>query len=596
MQVGDGGILVGGQFTTIGGQMRNRIARLDPATGVADQLNPDSNGTVRSILPEEDNHGIRSILVGGAFTTIGGQIRNKIARLQGLSGGALATFNPNVQGQDVYAIVPQEPSGMLLVGGLFTGIGGQPRNNIARVATYDGSADSFDPNANDGVSSIVVQADGKILVGGAFNGANSIGGQARNRIARLDPDTGLADSFDPNANDTVYSLALQPDGKILAGGLFTGIGGEPRNAFARLSNDTAALQELIVTRTTVTWTRAGSSPQFATVFFSYSTDNLNYTPLGYGYISGGNWVIPGQNLPTEQNIYIHARGYYRGGYFNSSECITDSVRNAFVLPGARPLNLSTRMRVETGDNVGIGGFIITGSAPKHVLLRAIGPSLTQSGVPNALADPVLELRGPDTFVTITNNNWREDPGQEARILATGIPPANDLEAAIDATLLPGTYTAIVRGNGNTSGVALVEVYDLNYFAAAKLANISTRAFVSTGDNIVIAGFVLGTNSGDDGVIMRGIGPSLATAGVPDALADPTLELRDGNGALLVVNNDWQDNPSQAAELIAAGLAPANQLESGIVATLSPGLYTVLLTGLNNDTGIGLVEVYGLGAP
>ena len=146
-------------------------------------------------------------------------------------------------------------------------------------------ADSFDPNANDGVSSIVVQADGKILVGGAFNGANSIGGQARNRVARLDPDTGQADSFDPNANDTVYSLALQPDGKILAGGLFTSIGGEPRTAFARLSNDTAALQELIVTQTTVTWTRAGSSPQFTTVFFSYSTDNLNYTPLGQGFIT-----------------------------------------------------------------------------------------------------------------------------------------------------------------------------------------------------------------------------------------------------------------------------------------------------------------------
>ena len=149
------------------------------------------------------------------------------------------------------------------------------------------------------------------------------------------------------------------------------------------------------------------------------------------------------------------------------------------------------MRVQTGDNVGIGGFIINGTAPKHVLLRAIGPSLTQSGVPNALADPVLELHGPGGFVTITNDNWRDDPVQQAAILATGIAPTNNLEAAIDTTLNPGAYTAVVRGKNNTSGVALVEIYDLSPAVLAKLANISTRALVGTGDNIVIAGFTLG---------------------------------------------------------------------------------------------------------
>ena len=254
------------------------------------------------------------------------------------------------------------------------------------------------------------------------------------------------------------------------------------------------------------------------------------------------------------------------------------------------------MRVQTGDNVGIGGFIITGTAPKHLLLRAIGPSLTGLGVPNALADPVLELHGPGAFATITDDNWRDDPVQEAAILATGIPPTNDLESAIDATLAPGAYTAIVRGKNNTSGVALVEVYDLSQAVLAKLANISTRAFVSTGDNIVIGGFLLGGHNGDDRIVVRGIGPSLTAAGVANALANPTLELRDGNGALLVANNDWQDNPAQAAELTAAGLAPTNQLESGIATTLPPGLYTALLAGLNNGTGVGLVEVYDRGAP
>jgi hypothetical protein len=243
--------------------------------------------------------------------------------------------------------------------------------------------------------------------------------------------------------------------------------------------------------------------------------------------------------------------------------------------------------------VGIGGFIITGTAPKHVLLRVIGPSLTGVGLADALANPMLELHGPGDFVTMTNDNWRDT--QEAAIQATGIPPTDNLESAIDATLAPGAYTAIVRGNGDTSGVALVEVYDLNPAADSKLANISTRAFVSTGDNIVIAGFMLGSNSGDDRIVVRGIGPSLALVGVPDALANPNLELRDPNGALLIANNDWQDNSAQAAELTAAGLALVSPSESGIAAALAPGLYTALLTGLNNSTGVGVVEVYDRGA-
>lgn len=254
------------------------------------------------------------------------------------------------------------------------------------------------------------------------------------------------------------------------------------------------------------------------------------------------------------------------------------------------------MRVQTGDNVGIGGFIITGGVPKRVLLRAIGPSLTQFGVPDVLADPMLELHGPGTFAPVTNDNWGEDPVQRALIQATGIAPTNDLESVIEANLSPGAYTAIVRGNGNTSGVALVEVYDLNQTVVSKLDNISTRAFISTGDNVVIAGFMLGGQTGSDRVVIRGMGPSLTTVGVPNALVDPTLELRDGNGALLVANNDWQDDAFQASQLTSAGLAPLNNLESGIVMNLPPGPYTALLAGRNGGTGIGLVEVYDRAGP
>jgi hypothetical protein len=252
---------------------------------------------------------------------------------------------------------------------------------------------------------------------------------------------------------------------------------------------------------------------------------------------------------------------------------------------------------------GIGGFIIQGGS-KTVLLRAIGPSLVGFGVPAAevLADPIMELHGSGAFATITNNNWRDT--QETEIQATGIPPTNDLESAILVTLPAGNYTAIVRGNGATSGVALVEAYDLDGTAdsptggssSSKLGNISTRAFSGLGSNIIIAGFILGGNgSGDDNIIIRGLGPSLAPfLGAANVMANPTLELRNSDGTLLVSDNDWQDNPAQAAIISGAGLAPSNNLEAAVAAALPPGLYTALLAGLNNGTGIALVEVYDRG--
>jgi hypothetical protein len=256
---------------------------------------------------------------------------------------------------------------------------------------------------------------------------------------------------------------------------------------------------------------------------------------------------------------------------------------------AQAINFSTRMRVQTGDNVGIGGFIITGTNPKRVLVRALGPSLANFGLTDVLVNPELELRGPNGFL-LTNDEWR-DPNQEAAISATGLAPANFHESAILSMLNPGAYTAIIKGLSDTSGVGLIEVYDLDQSVNSRLANISTRAFVSTGDNIVIAGFRLGNNDGGDRVVVRGIGPRLATMGITNTLANPTLALRDSQGALLVANDNWRDEPVQAAELTALGLAPTNDLESGIAVTLPPGLYTALLAGQNNGVGVGMVEVY-----
>ena len=268
----DGKILAGGAFTSIGGQTRNHIARLDATTGLADSFDPNANGSVLSIGLQADG----KILAGGNFNganSIGGQTRNFIARLDATTGVA-DSFNPNASG-GVSAIVLQA-DGKILAGGTFDTIGGQTRLYIARLDATTGLADSFNPNANNAVVSIAVQADGKILAGGIFD---AIGGQKRHLIARLDPTTGLADSFDANANDAVvWSIAVAADGKILVGGDFSSIGGQTRGDFARLSNDTAALQNLAVTQTTITWTRGGSSPQFTRVTFEYSADNVNYTP------------------------------------------------------------------------------------------------------------------------------------------------------------------------------------------------------------------------------------------------------------------------------------------------------------------------------
>ena len=320
----DGKILTGGYFdgaNSIGGQARNRIARLDPVTGLADSFNPNANNIVFCIVPQPDG----KLLVSGQFTNIGGATRNRIARLDPTSGLA-DSFNPNANNW-IQAMAVQA-DGKIVVSGLFTGVGGQTRNHIARLEGTTGLADSFNPNANDNVLTLTVQADGKILAGGEFNG--TIGGQPRNYIARFDPATGLADSFNPSADFWVRSIALQVDGKVMAGGDFANIGGQPRSLFARLTNDTVAGQNLAVSSNTVTWTRSGSSPQFTRVAFESSTDNVNFTSLGVATPSGSNWTLTGLNLPTGQNLFIRARGFYHTGYQNDSESIAEIVRNVFL--------------------------------------------------------------------------------------------------------------------------------------------------------------------------------------------------------------------------------------------------------------------------
>jgi hypothetical protein len=235
---------------------------------------------------------------------------------------------------------------------------------------------------------------------------------------------------------------------------------------------------------------------------------------------------------------------------------------------------------------------VTGNASKKVIVRVIGPSLTNLGVPGALADPVLELHGPGGFVTLTNDNWRDS--QEAEIKATGIVPSNNLESAIVAMVPPGAYTAIVRGNNNGSGVGLIEAYDLNAAANSQLANISTRGFVDSGDNVMIGGIILGNGSANARVLLRAIGPSLTNFGVPNALDDPVLELHNSNGDIIVANDNWRD--TQETEIKATGIPPSDNREAAIIQSLPPSAYTAIVRGKNNTTGVALIEAYRLVDP
>jgi hypothetical protein len=251
------------------------------------------------------------------------------------------------------------------------------------------------------------------------------------------------------------------------------------------------------------------------------------------------------------------------------------------------------MRVEAGNNVLIGGFIINGNTPKSVAIRGIGPSLTGFGISDALSDPTLELRASNGSLIIQNDNWQDDSAQAAQLITLGLAPNDPKESGIVAPLQPGAYTAILAGQNQSAGVGLVEVYDTNGAANSQLGNISTRGFVRTAENVMIGGFILGGNPNTTQVAIRGVGPSLAQFGLNPVLDDPTLELRDSNGTLLVMNDDWQDDPASAAQLAAAGFALGDPKESGIFTSLPAGQFTAILAGKDGGIGIGLVEIYNL---
>lgn len=313
--------------------------------------------------------------------------------------------------------------------------------------------------------------------------------------------------------------------------------------------------------------------------------NSNYAQSGSIQIAG----IPMRLLAVGSKLLAITR-------FGGRPAFTELDSNLNILfqylvtppPHSELRNISTRGRVQTGDNVMIAGFIVTGSDPKTVLVRALGPTLTGFGVPDALQDPMLELHRPGAS-TISNDDWKQD--QRAEIELTQLAPTFDSESAILVTLSPGAYTAIVRGKNGSSGAGLVEVYDLAPEVASNVVNVSTRMRVETGDNVMIGGLIVGGGSNSVPLLVRALGPSLTYYfGFEDALQDPVLSLHDGNGNV-TFNDSWLE--TQQAEISATGLAPEDPREAAILVTLPPGLYTAIMSGQGGTSGVALLEAYRL---
>jgi uncharacterized delta-60 repeat protein len=572
----DGKILIAGNFGEVNGVPMARIARLNSDGTLDPSFDPGAGPDDYIYALAQDSAG--NTYAGGLFASFNGVQRPGVAKLD--ANGALdATFNPGGGDKDnpfIYAIAPPDSAGRIVIGGQFTTFTDVSARRIARL---DGTTGALDPTFQTGqgfggtVFALRLAPDGKYYAGGAFSSFNLA---SRSHVARLNSNGSLDNTFaGPPINGTVYSLALQ-NGKVYAGGT------SPSGPLVRLTDSGAP------------------DPSFVT--------GTGFEIFPVNHYHGFTVKISTLGLQSDGKLLV-------GGIFNryngtARSCLArltgpvvsptptptpppsptpTASPSPTATPGVTPPtilgNISTRLKVETGDNALIGGFIVTGTQPKRVIVRAIGPSVS---VPGALADPILELHAG--ILVISNDNWRTG-GQEAEIMATGLAPGNDLESAIVATLPANSavYTAVVRGANDGTGVGLVEVYDLNNATDSKLANISTRGLVQTGDNVMIAGTIV-LGQAPERVLVRAIGPSL---NVPGKLADPTLELRDGDGVLLAANDNWRTD--QEIEIMATGAAPTNDLESALISTLpaNGAVYTAIVRGVNDTSGVALVEIYAL---
>jgi len=417
---------------------------------------------------------------------------------------------------------------------------------------FDAAGNLFEGDSTGGTITKITPAGTKTTFASGLNGPGGIAFDSSGNLFEPDQFSGLIYKFAPAGTRTTFASLLQRPIALAfdrAGNLFE----SDRNS-----------------GNVFKFTPVGSKSTFAS--------GLN-RPVGLAFDSGGNLFVADQSTGT---IYK----FTPGGTKTTFATGLSGPEGLAIRPG-QLTNISTRLEVLSGNSVLIAGFIISGTDNKEVLLRSLGPTLTQFGVVGALADTTIELHNGAGAIIATNDNWKDT--QQAAIMATGKAPPNGLESAILITLAPGSYTLVVRGKNGLTGVALAEVYDLDQTVDATLTNISTRGFVETGVNVMIGGLI--SSSGNIRILARTLGPTLSQFGVPNVLSDPTLELHDANGALIASNDNWRD--TQQATIMSTGKAPPNDLESAIVIMKPAGSGTAIVRGKNNTTGNALLEVYTL---
>ena len=371
-------------------------------------------------------------------------------------------------------------------------------------------------------------------------------------------------------------------------------------------NESAGAATLVVTKT-------GATDERATAY--YRTKNETAAAPSDYTVTGDNLTAsvtfePGENskqieIPVRDDSYREPNETFQVSFVYHTDSYPGTPSTATVTiidddpqgppPPAKTLNISTRASVQTGDGIVVGGFIITGSESKRVLIRGLGPSLAQNGLPanQVLLDPVLRINRADGSSIDVNDSWKDWLATKNELQGTPFQPKDDREAATILWLQPGAYTVFIVGKSQTQGIGLFEVYDFDGLPWAELANLSTRGYVGTENDVMIGGFTLGREDGSTRIAIRGLGPSLSKYGLSEILADPVLALHDGNGTALGLNDDWESDPVSAAQLAAHGLEPAASNEAALVVTLSSGAYTAIVSGKGMNTGVALVEIYNL---
>jgi sugar lactone lactonase YvrE len=519
---------------------------------------------------------------------------------------------------------------------------------IGRAAVFAAAGDIYDADFNNAAIYKFSPAGVRTTFASGLGGPIAVAFDRPGNLYEADYNTGTIFKFTPTGDKTVfasglknpYALAFDPAGnlfvaetpsasfahdkdilKITPSGTKTAFASalaSPRglafdsagNLFVSDAGSPYAIFKFTPTGTKTTFGTPSSFPRglafdrAGNLYLAAGTTIEKYTPNGTKTTFGSAPNPSGLAFDAAGNLFVsNDNGTNKILKFAPNGSQSDFVSSFINAPQGlavepargQPINIATRLRVQAGDNALIAGFIVTGTAPKKVLIRGIGPSLANLGVAGSLQDPSIELRNSAGAFVNGNNNWRDS--QETAIAATGIAPTDNRESALLINLGAGAWTVVMRGVANTTGIGVVEVYDLDQTVDSRLANISTRGFVEGGDNVMIGGFFVGSGNGAATLLIRAIGPSLSNLGVSGALSDPALSLRNSNGAELAANDDWsffvngQDSEMRAIQN--SGLAPSHERESAILTTLPNGSYTAIVAGFNGETGVGLVEVYNL---